>query len=161
MQERDFLLPSTKRAQSSIACLPKGSLPARNSILGGLDLIRALLRLHEAVSTVASQLDSSENGEKWDGTPPTPDGDTRSAQADRVKTAINNLLNLVIFGCLVPELGNSTHGSENNITSSGGMFLFTKYTTPLSVRHDSIPLVVIMLTIFQHSENFSEQVYPK
>ncbi|THD20358.1 hypothetical protein D915_008969 [Fasciola hepatica] len=117
--ERDFLLPSSKRAQSSTTCLPKGSLPARNSVLGGLDLIRALLRVHEAVSTVAGQLESGESGEKRDGAVPTSDGDTRPTQADRVKTAINNLWNLVVFGCLVPELANSSNGSENGIASSG------------------------------------------
>ncbi|VDP84047.1 unnamed protein product [Echinostoma caproni] len=117
--ERDFILPASKRAQSSAVCLPKGALPARNSTLGGgVDLIRALLRLHEAVSAVAYELDTGAEHNVMGSM--TEAETTRPVQADRVKTAINNLWNLVVFGCLAPELANSSQGSEGGSGSVAG-----------------------------------------
>ncbi|CAL8075638.1 unnamed protein product [Calicophoron daubneyi] len=118
-KEREFLLPSSKQAHNT--GLPKGSLSSRGSYLGAIELIRALLRMHDAVSaemkskSLIRNVDESMDikNEQRPSSPTRGRVDSRSVTHDSLKTAVNNLWNLVVFGCLIPELTTPSSGIQH------------------------------------------------
>ncbi|CAH8500554.1 unnamed protein product [Dicrocoelium dendriticum] len=127
-QEQNFLLPTAKQMKPSGLGLPKGPLSSRGHYLGPLELVRALLRLHRAVSAYQAVKVNPEpaSGDKEGDVSTTSDGTddvtgrrSGGPQSHSLKTAINNLWNLLIFGCLVPELAPQEHQKHDGIGSSG------------------------------------------
>ncbi|KAA3680923.1 uncharacterized protein DEA37_0008540 [Paragonimus westermani] len=114
--EHYFLLPTAKQNKSATSGLPRGALPSRGMYLGPLELIRALLRLHRAATSLESHRTKTSNSvdEKNELQSASP----QRSPASSLISSINNLWNLIIFGCLIPELASAEQKTHDGVSGS-------------------------------------------
>ncbi|KAF6779268.1 hypothetical protein AHF37_01303 [Paragonimus kellicotti] len=114
--EHYFLLPTAKQNKSATSGLPRGALPSRGMYLGPLELIRALLRLHRAATSVESH--RAKNSNSIDKKNEPQSASLQRSPASSLVSSINNLWNLIIFGCLVPELTSAEQKAHDGVSGS-------------------------------------------
>ncbi|TGZ70562.1 hypothetical protein CRM22_003131 [Opisthorchis felineus] len=163
--EHYFLLPPAKHSKSSGSGLPKGPLSGRGPYSGPLGLIRALLRLHRTASSMNVSCSSSTDSAcaidvpgssdstrssvtDWvndsTSTPPSRSNPANRPQTHSLKTSINNLWNLVLFGCLVPELTEQQQQSQD----VAGPTVFDGKTERSQIR---IPILILIARMLASS----------
>ncbi|CAH8594705.1 unnamed protein product [Schistosoma turkestanicum] len=143
VKECDFLYPMSIASKSSIS-LPSGNISFRVACAGSLDLIRILLHFHEVLHSSSSSSHESSNSTTTSSSSSTTTSATinphrnfdkqdfnhlkknilsatvKLADADRLKTVINEFYGLIIHGCFASAYNNSLDTLNTNVVTLAG-----------------------------------------